>query len=126
MGAGKVDYDNLWKNAQYRAKHIRWRRLRCIHNGAEIAMFGYPCHKDGPWFGYPSGSLVDANCAHCGQVGVFANGGPYAAPSEWAHVCPGHHNGKQLPCLEDHACRGEPSMATAPMWRSADWIEIEV
>lgn len=120
MGAGKVDYDNLWKNAQYRLKRIRWRLLKCVSNGAEIRMFGYACHKgEGPWFGYPSGSLGDAVCTHCGKLGVFAN------ESEWYHICPAIHAGVRLPCEDEHACRGEPSMANAPMWRSDEWIEIE-
>lgn len=118
MGAGKVDYENLWKNAQYRLRRIRWRLLRSA-NGVEVRMFGYACHAEGPWFGYPQGSLNDAVCAHCGQTGVFGG-------EDWYHICPGKHNGVTLPCLEDHSCRGEPSMSNAPMWKSSDWTEILV
>lgn len=120
MGAGKVDYDNLWKNAQYRLRRIRWRVLRSRVNGVMIRVFGYACNPDGPWFGFPEGSLVDAVCAHCKQPNVFAN------EADWDHVCPGKHNGVLLPCQEDHACRGEPNMVTAPMWRIRDWMELEV
>lgn len=124
MGAGKVDYKNLHKNEVQRAKRIRWRVLRCLSNGADIRMFGYSCNgSDGPWFGYPEGSLMDAPCVHCGQVGVFQGDDE----STWRHHCPGHYGGKTLPCLEDHLCRGEPSMSSGivPMWRSDDFTEIE-
>jgi len=125
MGAGKVDLKNLWKNAQNRSKPIRWRLLKCKQNGAEIRMFGYACEidrRDGKipaWFGYPEGALVDAPCAHCGQVGMFAT-------EEWTHQCPGHHAGKMLPCLGEHTCQGEPSMSWhgVPLWRGSELIEI--
>lgn len=125
MGAGKVDYENLWKNMQARKRHIRWRRLRLV-TGASIVpseniieMFGYACHQNGPWFGYPKGSLQDAVCNHCGQTNIFQN-------ESWRHHCPGHFpSGVQCPLLEDHLCRGEPSMANAPMWSADHYEEVE-
>lgn len=126
MGAGKVDYKNLHKNEEYRKKRIRWRTLRCRDNGAEIEMFGYTCGPHGPWFGFPLNSLIDAPCVHCGQVGVF-KGDNRKDETTWRHHCPGHYEGKQLPCLEDHLCRGEPSMSAGncPMWRYSDFEEVE-
>ena len=123
MGAGKVDYKNLWKNMQERAKHIRWRklvpRLDAAIDGAVIEMFGYACQSGGPWFGYPRNSLQDAPCSHCGQTGIFQH-------ESWRHHCPGYlPGGKQCSLLEDHLCRGEPSMAAAPMWRAADYVEVD-
>lgn len=125
MGAGKVDYKNLWKNMQDRAKHIRWRKLvprldmpvRSVEI-ATIEMFGYACAEGGPWFGYPRVSLIDAPCSHCGQTGIFQN-------ESWRHHCSGRlPGGVQCPLLEDHLCRGEPSMAAAPMWKASDYVEV--
>lgn len=126
MGAGKVDFKNLHKREVERSKRIRWRILRCFDNDALIRMFGYVCNGgQGPWFGYPEGSLQDAPCSHCGQVGVFDD--KFGTEDAPRHFCPGHYDGKQLPCLEDHLCRGEPSMSYGgvPFWKTSDFEEIE-
>ena len=143
MGAGKVDYKNLWKNAQQRDKRIRWRTLKSPHTGAVVAIYGYAVQPDGPWFGYTLQDLVHAPCVHCGQTGVFR-------PQSWVHECPGIYQGHRLPCSEgvslsqaSHPCRGEPSMSYAgpaygvgdgltghhsggpALWKLTDWVEVE-
>jgi hypothetical protein len=120
MGQGKVDYQNLLRDQIHREKHIRWRTLRKIpDDGLTIQIFGYACHAIGPWFGYAKTNLREAPCSHCGQIDIFQH-------SEWTHVCPGYWDNQQLPCLADHACRGEPSMSAglAVMWKSGDWTEL--
>lgn len=112
MGAGKIDYSNLWRDMKNAQRKIGWRKLVCRANGAVIMMYGYACHEQGPWFGYPKVDLKDVPCTHCGQTGIFQD------EENWRHHCPG---GCDL--IEDHLCRGEPNMYHAPMWRCADWYE---
>lgn len=146
MGAGKVDYDNLWKNQQQRDKRIRWRTLRSQQTGGLVAIYGYSVstQPEGPWFGYTLADLESAPCVHCGQTGVFR-------PQSWVHECPGIYQGHRLPCSQGialvnaaHMCRGEPSMSYAgpaydagdglsaratggpSLWRSEHWHELEV
>ena len=122
-GVGQVDYDNLWQNAKNRSHPIRWRQLvsKAAPNSAPMIIFGYVCNNGkGPWFGYPKGeSLRKVCCVHCGAIDIFHK-------EDWAHICPGVFQGVRLPCLEDHACRGQPSMSQGgcPMWLTKDWIEI--
>lgn len=127
MGAGKVDYKNLWKNEQERQKHIRWRTLKMFQTGAMVSIYGYATHIGGPWFGYTLVDLLEAPCVHCGQVGFFR-------PESWIHECLGIYDGHRLPCSEgipkgytSHPCKGEPSMAYhgVPFWKSTDWFEVE-
>lgn len=124
MGSGKVNYDKLHEQLEYRKKTVRWRTLRCFENGAAMRMFGYAVTdsktgKKTAWFGHPEGHLDDVPCSHCGQVNVFVG-------DAWRHHCPGVlHGGVACPLLEDHLCRGEPSMANAPMWKSSDFWEEE-
>ncbi len=121
MGAGKVNWDSLYSDSLKQRKHIRWRRLQRkgkAPDNYEIEIFGYSTSKSptGPWFGYSRAMLEHAPCHHCGRIQIFNT-------DHWDHICPGVWDGKLLPCEKPHACKGEPSMATAPMWRSSDWIE---
>lgn len=136
---GKIDYKNLWRDHQERTKRVRWRTLRlqpCVaaplyrealdsisrlpDGTLLVHIFGYNSHADGPWFGYTKAMLKDAPCCHCGQTNIFHQ-------LTWTHICPGWYDGVRLPCQDDHACKGEPSMsAGAPMWRSEDWIEVSL
>lgn len=148
MGAGKVDFKNLWKNAQQSEKRIRWRTLQGLHTGALVSIYGYPVQRIGEqgvgWFGYTLADLPSAPCVHCGQKGVFL-------ANSWEHECPGFYDGHRLPCAQgipaletSHPCRGEPSMSYAgpaydtsdglsaretggpSYWRSTDWKEVEI
>lgn len=124
MGAGKVDYENLLRDAMSRAKRIRWRILKSKEQSLMVlSMFGY-CSRYaadqsplGPWFGYTKAMLLHAPCVHCGQIGVFTD-------ATWEHTCPARSQGHILPCVDPHPCKGEPSMAVAPMWRDKDWVEV--
>lgn len=133
MGAGKVDFKNLWKNECERRRRIRWRTLQSTHNSGLVSIFGYAVNPNGPWFGYVLPDLINAPCVHCGQSGVFR-------PETWVHECTGFYQGHRLPCAEgipaletSHPCRGEPSMSYSTssgggpsLWRSADWQEVPV
>lgn len=128
MGAGKVDFKNLWKNEQDRQRRIRWRTLQMEATGALVSIYGYACQPEGPWFGYTLADLETAPCSHCGLTKVFRR-------ESWAHQCPGVFDGKRLPCSEGlkwneigHLCRGEPSMSYGgvPFWRSTDWHEVQL
>jgi len=144
MGAGKVDFKNLWKDEVNRQKRIRWRTLKGYHTGALVSIYGYLVQPGGPWFGYTLADLPGAPCVHCGQTGVFR-------PESWIHECPGFYDGHRLPCSDgiplgqtSHPCKGEPSMSYAGpaydtsdglsvrepggpcLWRSTDWFEVEI
>ena len=125
MAETKPSADELLRQYQAGRRHIRWRKLRPISGNVVstreadlVHMYGYSVGPYGPWFGYPKGSLQDAPCSHCGQTGLYQN-------EQWRHHCPGIFEGVPCSLLEDHLCKGEPSMSNAPIWPAGYYEEVK-